>query len=84
MESERLFSFRWRDFDEKSGVPVGEQPTTLVEFRLQPIPRGTRLTIVESGIAALPDPRRIEVLRNNTEGWNIQAGNLAAHVAPAG
>jgi uncharacterized protein YndB with AHSA1/START domain len=84
MEPERLFSFRWHDFDEKSGVPVADQPTTLVEFRLQPIPRGTRVTIVESGISALPDPRRIEVLRNNTEGWNIQAGNLAAHVAPAG
>jgi uncharacterized protein YndB with AHSA1/START domain len=84
MEPERLFSFRWHDFDEKSGVPVADQPTTLVEFRLQAIPRGTRLTITESGIFALPDPRRIEVLRNNTEGWNIQAGNLAAHVASPG
>jgi uncharacterized protein YndB with AHSA1/START domain len=84
MEPERLFSFRWHDYDEKSGQPIAEQPTTLVEFRLQAIPRGTRLTITESGIAALPEPRRIEVLRNNTEGWHIQARNIAAHVAPAG
>jgi uncharacterized protein YndB with AHSA1/START domain len=84
MEPECLFSFRWHDNDEKSGKPIAEQPTTLVEFRLQAIPRGTRLTITESGIAALPEPRRIEVLRNNTEGWHIQARNIAAHVAPAG
>jgi uncharacterized protein YndB with AHSA1/START domain len=84
MEPERLFSFRWHDSDEKSGKPIAEQPTTLVEFRLQATPRGTRLTITESGIAALPEPRRIEVLRNNTEGWHIQARNIAAHVAPAG
>ena len=84
MEPERLFSFRWHDYDSKSGVPMAKQPTTLVEFRLQPIPRGTRLTITESGISTLPEPRRLEVLRSNTEGWNIQAQNIAAHVASSG
>ena len=62
-------------------MPVERQPTTLVEFRFEPIPRGTRLTITESGIAALPEVRRIKVLRDNTEGWNIQARNIAEHVA---
>jgi uncharacterized protein YndB with AHSA1/START domain len=81
MEPERLFSFRWHDYDTKSGVPIAQQPTTLVEFRLRAIPRGTRLTITESGFSAIPDPRRLEVIRGNTEGWNIQASNIAAHVA---
>lgn len=81
MEPERLFSFRWHDFDEKSGVDVSKQPTTLVEFRLEPIAEGTRLTITESGFEALPDPRRLEVLRDNTKGWNIQADNIADYVA---
>jgi len=81
MEPERVFSFRWHDYDQKSGVPVEKQPTTLVEFRFEAIPRGTRLTITESGIAALPEPRRVQVLRDNTEGWNIQARNIAEHVA---
>ena len=84
MEPEKLFAFRWHDFDEKSGVPVADQPTTLVEFRLQAIPGGTRLEITESGLSAIPNPRRLEVLRNNTEGWNIQADNIAAHVAASG
>jgi uncharacterized protein YndB with AHSA1/START domain len=83
VESERLFSFRWHDFDEKSGIDVSKQPTTLVEFRLESTAEGTRLTITESGFEALPDPRRFEVLRGNTEGWNIQANNIAAYVAPS-
>ena len=81
MDHESLFSFRWHDFDEKSGVDVLQQPTTLVEFRLQAIPDGTRLTIIESGFAAIPNPRRLEVLRENTEGWNIQAQHISAYVA---
>ena len=81
IEPERLFSFRWHDYDAESDVPVERQPTTLVEFRFEPIPGGTRLTITESGIAALPEARRIKVLRDNTEGWNIQARNIAEHVA---
>lgn len=81
MEPESLFSFRWHDFDEKSGVDVLQQPTTLVEFRLEAIPDGTRLSITESGFASLPDPRRLEVLRENTEGWNIQANSILNYVS---
>ena len=81
MEPESLFSFRWHDFDETSTVDVSRQPTMLVEFRLEGIPNGTRLTITESGFSAIPNPRRMEVFRSNTEGWNIQAQNIADYVA---
>ncbi len=84
MEPERLLSFRWHDFDEESGVDIAEQPTTHVEFRLEPSANGTLLIITETGFDALPDHRRIEAMRSNTEGWNIQAENLASHVAVAG
>ncbi len=80
LEHERLLSFRWHDFDEKSGLDVADQPTTLVEFHLEALTGGTRLTIIESGFEAISDPRRLEVLRGNTEGWNIQANHIAAHV----
>lgn len=80
MEPELLLSFRWGDFDEQSGVDVADQATTLVEFRLEPVAEGTRLTITESGFEALPDHRRLQVLRDNTRGWDIQAENIAAHV----
>ena len=84
VEPERLLSFRWHDFDEGSGVDVADQPTTLVEFLLEAVPEGTRLTITESGFDALPDHRRLEVMRGNKEGWNIQAKNLADHVDASG
>lgn len=80
MDHESLFSFRWQDFDEESGVDIADQPTLLVEFRLEAIPEGTRLTITESGFSSIPNPRRLEVLRGNTEGWNIQAQNLSTYV----
>lgn len=80
MEPERLFSFRWHDYDAEVGSNIADQPTTLVEFRLAATPNGSRLTITESGFEALPDPRRFAVLRDNAEGWTIQARNLAAHV----
>jgi len=65
-------------------VPLADQPTTLVEFRLEPIPGGTRLTITESGFSSMPDARRLQKMRDNTEGWNIQARNIAAHVTASG
>ncbi len=81
MEHERLFSFRWHDFDKTLDKDVSEQPTTLVEFRLEAVDSGsTRLQITESGFAALPEPRRVEVFRENTAGWDIQADNIEKHV----
>ncbi len=80
MDPERLFAFSWVDVDPQTGTR--SDATTLVEFRLEPTAAGTRLTITESGFDALPDPRRLEALRENTRGWDIQARNLATHVEP--
>ncbi len=54
-------------------------PRTLVEFRLEREGEGTRLQIVESGFDALPEKLRESALRSNTEGWNIQIGNLTRY-----
>jgi uncharacterized protein YndB with AHSA1/START domain len=81
IQPESYFSYRWHPYAVDPNVDYSAEPTTLVEFRFEAIPRGTRLTITESGIAALPEARRIKVLRDNTEGWNIQARNIAEHVA---
>lgn len=81
MFPETLFSFRWHDFDEKSGLHISQQPMTLVEFRLEAIPGGTRLTITESGFESIYHPRRLDVMRGNEKGWEIQSGSLAAYVS---
>jgi len=80
LEPERLFSFRW--YDSENGLPEhDDQPALRVEFRLEETAGRTRLTITESGFSALPEPRRIEMMRSNKEGWNIQADNLAHYLS---
>lgn len=77
MEAPTLFSFRWPHGE---NATLSTSPSTLVEFRLEPTANGTRLTIVESGFETLPEDRRMEALRGNEDGWEIQAGNIKAYV----
>jgi uncharacterized protein YndB with AHSA1/START domain len=81
MEPERLFSFRWCPYAVDLDIDYSNEPTTLVEFRLEPTSYGTHLIISESGFNALPDDaRRIDALRRNTKGWDEQAKNIAGYV----
>src|SRR5262245_64917526 len=79
IEPERHFSFRWIPFGMDAAVDPKNEPTTLVEFDLEPVPEGTRLTIVESGFDRVPAARRERAFRMNTGGWNAQAENLRKH-----
>lgn len=81
MDNEKLFSFRWYDTHDGSGEPGHGACEFLTTFELEPAENGTRLTITESGFAALPEPKRTDMRRDITEGWNIQAENLAAYLA---
>ena len=80
MEPESLFSFRWHHNDVHPDKDLAGQPTTQVEFRLAETSNGTRLTITETGFSALPDPRRLEIFRQNSDGWDGQVKSIAAHV----
>lgn len=80
MEGESLFSFRWHPYAVDPKVDYSKEPTTLVEFRLEEVPHGTLLTIVESGFDRLPDHRRDEALRMNSGGWETQMDNIKRHV----
>ena len=81
MERNSLFSYSWCPVaDENGNSPLGGVET-LVEFKLNSIEGGTRLTISESGFDALTDKNeRADALRTNREGWEIQAQNIAAHL----
>ncbi len=61
----------------KSGVPVPEW--TLVEFILEPLAQGTKITVTESGFDKVPEPRRSNVLRSNTGGWTQQMENIRTY-----
>jgi uncharacterized protein YndB with AHSA1/START domain len=82
IEPERLFAFSWSHLeDPPDAADDPGDPMTLVEFRLEPTPHGTRLTVRESGFAALPDGMRAKAMRDNTKGWEEQMGNVRAHVS---
>ena len=84
MDPERLFSFRWHPGAVDPGFDYSMEPTTLVEFRLEPDPEGTRLTLVESGFDRIPASRRSDAFRMNSDGWAIQVENIRRHVTPEG
>ncbi len=80
MEHERLFAFTWPPGAIDPESTYSDDAKILVEFHLQPTANGTRLTITETGFLQFPASKRAEVLRSNKEGWELQAGNIAAHV----
>lgn len=80
IEPERFFSFRWIPYGIDAEADPESEPTTLVEFRLEPVAEGTRLTIVESGFDQVPPHRRARAYRMNEGGWAAQAGNVRKYV----
>ncbi|MCR9247520.1 MAG: SRPBCC family protein [bacterium] len=78
---EELFAFSWPPSAVDPDTEYPEDAKIRVEFHLEPTTNGTRLTIIESGFLQFPESKRLEVLRSNREGWDIQAKNVAAHVA---
>src|SRR6476469_7098014 len=54
IEPERLFSYRWHPYAIDPNVDYSSEPMTLVEFHLEDVEGGTRLTITESGFDQIP------------------------------
>jgi uncharacterized protein YndB with AHSA1/START domain len=80
------FSWRWKPGSVADDLtrPLAEQePLTLVEFTLEPVDRGTRLRMVESGFAAFDESQRSAALGQNTEGWTHCFTGLAALLGSA-
>jgi uncharacterized protein YndB with AHSA1/START domain len=80
MEPERLFSFTWHPYAIDPQKDYSEEPSTLVEFRLEPKSGGTLLTLTESGFSKLPADRRLEAFRMNDGGWAQQMKDIELHV----
>lgn len=51
-----------------TGEITESEPTTLVRFLLEEEPEGTKLTMIESGFASLPE-NYFEAFDENTQGW---------------
>jgi uncharacterized protein YndB with AHSA1/START domain len=81
MDPERFFSFRWHPYAIEPGVDYTAEPTTLVSFKLEDAPAGTKLTIIESGFDAIPASRRAMAFSMNDKGWTGQAENIRKFLA---
>lgn len=81
IQPETLFSYRWHPAAIDPDKDYSGEPTTLVEFRLEDVDEGTRLTVVESGFDQIPLERREEAFRMNEGGWTAQLQNIEGHVS---
>lgn len=80
VEPETLFSYRWHPYAVDPEQDYSSEPMTLVEFHLEDVDGGTRLTVVESGFDRVPESRRAEAYRMNEGGWTQQIRNIEKHV----
>ena len=80
MTHERRFVFSWPPsaVDPDTEYPADAKVT--VVFELEPTEEGTRLTITESGFEQFPERKRLDILRSNKEGWDIQAKNISDYL----
>ena len=74
-----IFGFTWHIY----GLPAEDPRRTYVEFTLEPVDTGTRLTVVESGFAQLPDEDYRKAFSSNTEGWAAELGELVYYLNAA-
>ena len=81
MEPERLLSYRWHPSATDAAADYSAEPMTLVEFTLEKVEGGTRLTLVESGFDSIPAARRELAFRNNSGGWDSQMKKIATYVS---
>ncbi|NNE65467.1 MAG: SRPBCC family protein [Pyrinomonadaceae bacterium] len=80
MTPESRFVFSWPPsaVDPDTEYPADAKVTCV--FELEPTEDGTRLTITESGFGQFPEKKRLDILRSNAEGWDIQAKNIADYL----
>ena len=79
VEEPTVFGYTWQI----TGLPEDDPRRTYVEFTLEPAGAGTRLTVVETGFAQLPEDVHRKAYDDNTGGWASELGELADYLDAA-
>jgi uncharacterized protein YndB with AHSA1/START domain len=79
VEEPSVFAFTWHIY----GLPDTDPRRTYVEFTLEPVGDGTRLTVTESGFAQLSDDVHGTAFNGNTTGWQNELGELVTYLDAA-
>jgi len=76
VEEPKVFGFTWHIY----GLPEEDPRRTYVEFTLEPAGTGTRLTVVESGFAQLPEDAYGSAYEGNVKGWASELDELVSYL----
>jgi uncharacterized protein YndB with AHSA1/START domain len=79
VEEPTVFGYTWHIF----GLPEDDPRRTYVEFTLEPTNAGTRLTVVETGFAQLPEDAHRTAFDGNAGGWVSELGELVEYLDSA-
>ncbi|WP_280236999.1 SRPBCC domain-containing protein [Nocardia cyriacigeorgica] len=79
VEEPRVFGFTWQIY----GLAAEDPRRTYVEFTLEPVASGTRLTVVETGFAQLDGEEHATAHSGNTKGWAQELGELVTYLDAA-
>lgn len=79
VEEPTVFGFTWHIY----GLPEDDPRRTYVEFTLEQVDTGTRLTVVESGFAQLSEDAYKVAYDGNTRGWASELGELVDYLDAA-
>jgi uncharacterized protein YndB with AHSA1/START domain len=86
IEPPRYFAYRWKQGERDPARLLGdplEGPNTLVEFFLEEKDGGTRVRVVESGIADLPITPGVDptvAIEHMRKGWELMISGLPRHL----
>jgi uncharacterized protein YndB with AHSA1/START domain len=76
VEEPAVFGFTWQIY----GLPADDPRRTYVEFTLEPVASGTRLTVVETGFSQLPDDAHDKAFGGNVNGWQRELDELVEYL----
>ena len=79
VEEPTVFGFTWPIH----GMPADDPRRTYVEFTLEETDSGTRLKVVETGFAQLPENCHDKGYEAHTSGWAHELGELVDLLRPA-
>ena len=79
VEEPSVFGFTWHIY----GLPADDPRRTYVEFTLEPVAEGTRLTVVETGFSQLSEEDYHVAFDGNTKGWASELGDLVDYLNAA-
>jgi uncharacterized protein YndB with AHSA1/START domain len=78
LDAPRMVSYRWGNDDASpvTAAEVDDDHSTVFTFTLEPLPDGTRLTVVETGFENTSDP--MANLEDHRGGWDGELDKLVA------